>query len=248
MLGLYLRKRITLPGAAMSHEPLRALFDQLPSVQCWIKDRQHRYVWVNRAFLLNYSLEELAQVAGKTDFDLSPPHLADQYQTDDARVLKGEKIRGRIELVGRFDHTSIWSLTDKIPVTDARGKITGSAGMTRPLGKEELDRDIQHAALGRVIAMIRQNCAEAWTNPRLASAANMSVRAFERHFRAHYRITPQNFVRALRIRLACHALVYSTRTLSDIARSHGFTTQSHFTREFRKITQLTPKAYREKFM
>ena len=65
------------------------LLDQIEGVQCWIKDREGRYAWVNRGFLLNYALERTEQVVGRTDHDLSPPHLADQYRLDDDRALGG---------------------------------------------------------------------------------------------------------------------------------------------------------------
>ena len=79
-------------------------------VQCWIKDREGRYRWVNRGFLLNYALERVEEVIGRTDHDLSPPHLADQYRVDDDRVLGGKPVDGRIELVGHFDRTAAWSM------------------------------------------------------------------------------------------------------------------------------------------
>ena len=54
---------------------LVGLFDFLEDVLAWVKDRDGRYVWENRAFLLNYALqhpsldEEICarQVLGKTD-------------------------------------------------------------------------------------------------------------------------------------------------------------------------------------
>ena len=33
------------------------LLDCLPDVLAWVKDRQGRYLWVNRAFLIQYSLD-----------------------------------------------------------------------------------------------------------------------------------------------------------------------------------------------
>ena len=92
------------------------LLDQIEGVQCWIKDREGRYAWVNRGFLLNYALERTEQVVGRTDHDLSPPHLADQYRLDDDHALGGGTVDGRIELVGRFDRTAVWSLTTKKPL------------------------------------------------------------------------------------------------------------------------------------
>ncbi|MFM8804947.1 MAG: PAS domain-containing protein, partial [Planctomycetia bacterium] len=104
--------------AASRHATLRsdaaglaALFDEVAGVQCWIKDREGRYRWVNRGFLLNYALERVGDVVGRTDHDLSPAHLADQYRLDDERVLRGEPVDGRLELVGRFDRTAVWSRT-----------------------------------------------------------------------------------------------------------------------------------------
>src|SRR3954468_13967250 len=76
------------------------LFDFLPEVQFWIKDRHGRYEWVNVEFLLNYALERREEVIGRTDFDLSPAHLAAQYDADDQLVLAGDPVINRVELVG----------------------------------------------------------------------------------------------------------------------------------------------------
>ena len=223
------------------------LFDHLENVQFWIKDRHCRYCWVNRGFLMNYSLEKLDQVLGKTDFDLSPAHLADQYQVDDARVLRGKAIRGRVELVGRFDHTASWSVTDKLPVRNQNGRIVGTVGITRPAQRSPKPLDGGEANLGRVIGMIRSDSAASWSNRILAKAANLSVRAFERHFRAKFGMTPHQYILRLRVRLASHALVYSSSSLAEIAASQGFADQSHFTREFRRETGLAPGAYRKRY-
>jgi hypothetical protein len=48
-------------------------------VQFWIKDRENRYLHANRTLLLNYALDDLAQIVGKTDYAFSPPFLADQF-------------------------------------------------------------------------------------------------------------------------------------------------------------------------
>src|SRR5262245_15913819 len=74
---------------------MAALFDCVDDVVVWIKDRVGRYCWVNRAFLINYSLDDrrdragpdLRDVIGKTDYDLSPAFLADQFRLDDEYVL-----------------------------------------------------------------------------------------------------------------------------------------------------------------
>ncbi len=241
-----------LPGLtpeALTHLGQEAweLFDVLDDVQFWVKDLHGAYVWVNRGFLINYSLDERSQVIGRTDFDLSPSHLADQYRLDDLRVLKGERIHRRLELVGRFDHTAVWSRTTKLPRHDAQGHICGSIGLTHaPLGAA-LEEGSPDFALARPLAYLRQHYAEPITNTTLAQLAGNSLRAFERRFTSTMHATPQQYLRRLRIRLACRILVTTNLPLGEIALDHGFCDQSHFTREFHRETGLTPGDYRARY-
>jgi AraC-like DNA-binding protein len=220
------------------------LLDEIEGVQAWAKDRQGRYRWVNRGFLLNYALESAAQVIGCTDHDLSPAHLADQYRRDDDRVMAGEPVKSRIELVGRFDRTVVWSHTTKRPLMDGRGRIVGTIGMTRVIDPAAVDEGGTEAALGRVLIHMRTHIAERLTNPELARIAVRSVRAFERMFRRHMHVTPQCFLRRLRIRLTCQALTAGREPLAAVAAAHGFYDQSHFVREFRREIGVTPGEYR----
>lgn len=225
---------------------IAGLLDEIEGVQCWIKDREGRYRWVNRGFLLNYALEGVEEVIGRTDHDLSPTHLADQYRVDDDRVLVGKPVDGRIELVGRFDRTAVWSLTKKKPLRDVRGRIVGTVGMTRVVDSAVVHAGGEDAALGRVLVHMRKNFAEPLSNAMLARIAGRSVRAFERMFRRQMQSTPQRFLRRLRLRLACRELTESRRPLAAIAAAHGFCDQSHFVREFRREFGLPPGEYRSR--
>jgi AraC-like DNA-binding protein len=223
------------------------LLDFAEEYQFWFKDREGRYRWMNRRSLLDYGLERVEQVVGKTDYDLSPPHIADQFRLDDERVLAGEEVVNRVELVGRFDHTAVWCLTNKVPVRDAAGQIVGTTGVTSPMAGREVEATWPTAALGKVVAHIREHHAWPLANEDLAKIANLSVRAFERHFRHWFRVSPQRFVRRVRVRMACRALVYGGRTLAQVATGHGFYDQSHFTREFHREMGVTPREYRERY-
>ncbi len=223
------------------------LFDFLPSVQFWIKDRAGCYRWVNRGFLLNYSLERPEDVLGKTDYDLSPLHLAEQFRADDELVLSGKPVLGRVELVGRFDHTAGWSVTDKLPLADAQQRIIATMGITRPLQDEAVEGLYPNVALGEVIHCIRQHYAEPLTNQRLARVAGLSVRGLERAFHQAFRASPQQYLRRVRVRMACYALVHTQRRISEIAVAHGFCDQSHFSREFRRQVGLSPQEYRRRY-
>jgi len=176
------------------------LLDFLPDVLAWVKDRQSRYLWVNRAFLIQYSLDHpggkefaaIENILGKTDYDLSPPFLADQFRLDDEQVLAGHRIVNRLERVGGSQGPMVWNITDKIPVVDAKGAIIGTAGMTRPAGP--VGRlEATAPGFGPALAHMRAHFHHEITNRDLASISNMSLRAFERQFRAAFHLTPQDF-------------------------------------------------------
>jgi len=230
------------------------LLDFLPDVLAWVKDRQGRYLWVNRAFLVQYSLDHqsgqeggaLASVLGKTDYDLSPAFLADQFRLDDEQVLAGHRIVNRLERLGDSQGATVWNITDKIPVIDAKGAIVGTAGITRAAGPAS-SLEATTPGFGPALDYMRAHFQREITNERLASISNMSLRAFERGFRAAFHLTPQKFLRKLRLRLASRALVYTDASLSEIAFTCGFADQSHFSREFRRQFGRTPREYREHY-
>ena len=47
--------------------------------------------------------------------------------------------------------------------------------------------------------------------------------------------------------MSCHALVFTTKSLAEIATEFGFSDQSHFTKEFRRLMSETPRQYRLRY-
>jgi AraC-like DNA-binding protein len=230
---------------------LATLFDCVEDVLVWVKDRDGRYFWVNRAFLINYAMDRPRSescagsegVLGKTDYDLSPTFLADQFRLDDEQVLTGKRIVNRIELVGQPEGLTVWNVTNKIPLTDTDGAIIGTAGITRRLDTPRQEM-VPGTEFGPVLAYLRDHYQAPITNQQLARLAHMSVRAFERKFRSSFHLTAQKYLRKLRMRMACRALVYTNQSLANVALNCGFVDQSHFSREFRRHFGRTPRDYR----
>src|ERR1700759_1238812 len=88
---------------------------------------------------MNYVMGESSQahdgpagVIGKTDYDLSPAFLADQFRLDDEQVLRGVAIERRMERVGGGSEGSIWNITSKAPVSNKRAGIVGTPGIPPP--------------------------------------------------------------------------------------------------------------------
>jgi AraC family transcriptional regulator len=59
-------------------------------------------------------------------------------------------------------------------------------------------------------------------------------------------IAPYQYVIQQRVELAKQLLKCRDVAISEVALACGFANQSHFTKHFRKLTRITPKAYRER--
>lgn len=235
------------PPKQNAPQAFRELLEVMPDVQAWMKDREGRYLWVNTAFLMNYGLTRLSQVVGKADRDLSPAHLAAHFEAGDQAVLSGRPVNHRLELVGRYDHSAHWCRTTKLAARDARGRSVGTVGFTRRLTAAEIGQ-MAEIPLGSVIATMIRRLGEKITSGEMARSAGTSVRGLERAFDRDYGLSPRQYLRRLRMQTACQLLVSTRSPLAQVADRCGFADQSHFNRDFKRMTGMTPRAYRLKFV
>ena len=124
---------------------LQAIIDDSTSV-IWFKDREGRYQLINREYeqLFRISRE---QVKGKTDYDLFPKHIADDFRANDLRVMEAGAPLEFEESAPRDDgiHTYISS---KFPMRDANGKVYAVCGIAtditrRKRAEESLELQVQ---------------------------------------------------------------------------------------------------------
>ncbi len=101
---------------------LQDLLDASPAL-IFVKDIQGRYIVANKAWceVLGYSYKD---VIGKTTHDLSPKEFADQYVSNDNRVLVEQKAL-TVEEEHEKDGIHRGYLTYKFPVLDYDGKTYG---------------------------------------------------------------------------------------------------------------------------
>jgi AraC family transcriptional regulator len=78
----------------------------------------------------------------------------------------------------------------------------------------------------------------------LASAAQVHPTHFAHAFRQHTGVTMGQQLRALRVEWAAQRMIATGESLASLATQAGFSDQSHFTREFRRIYGTSPAAYR----
>lgn len=79
----------------------------------------------------------------------------------------------------------------------------------------------------------------------LASRVHMSWRGLERLFERHFQCSPQVYYQQLRLSHGHHLLLETRQPVLDVALACGFTSSSTFTRAFRRLFGLTPRALRQ---
>jgi AraC family transcriptional regulator len=98
--------------------------------------------------------------------------------------------------------------------------------------------------LRRVTEFIEENLEQDLSLAEIADIADLSPFHFARAFKQATGSTPIQFLTRRRIDLAKRLLVESELPIVEVGLRAGFKNQSHFTTLFRKITAMTPKAYR----
>lgn len=98
--------------------------------------------------------------------------------------------------------------------------------------------------LRRVIDYIQVNFEQDISLASIAKIADMSAYHFSRLFKQSIGLTPHQYLIYCRIERAKHLLNQSDLTITQVARSVGFSSQSHFGQHFKRLTGVTPRQFR----
>ncbi len=227
-------------------EQLLQLFDVLPDVFLFVKDRASRFVQGNRAFLLMHGCRSQADLAGRTDHDFHPPALAAQYVAEDERVMRsGRALEEQAWLVP--DHTGMpaWFLCTKLPLFDTAGLVSGLAGILRPFDHAG-NAPREYRRLTPAIQLVTTAYQRPLRAGELARACGLSLSQLQREFRRLFGISPSDYILRTRLLVAQRMLERSPATVGEVALACGFYDQSHFTKAFKAHTGLPPQAYRRR--
>lgn len=112
---------------------LRAVIDSLPE-HIYVKDRERRYLLINKAWLAARGMASRDAMAGTTVFDYFPPERAAQYDAEDCSVIEtGKPLIGREQVNMGADGQKQWYLTTKVPLRDPAGNIIGIIGINHDI-------------------------------------------------------------------------------------------------------------------
>lgn len=227
--------------------PFYQLFDLLPEISFFAKDRQFRLMCASRRFIERFGFHDEAQVIGKDDFALFPPQLAQNFRRDDEEIIQSGKPKLNIvELFFNDQGVPDWYITNKLPLRNRRGAVIGVMGTVHSY---EGRREVLHpyVQLDRAIAYIRDHFRAGVSVKELAHAVRISPRQLHRKFMEAFGSSPQTFIIKLRIQSACEALQREGSEISAVAADLGFCSQSAFTQLFQKYVGVTPLKYQKRF-
>jgi AraC family transcriptional regulator len=100
--------------------------------------------------------------------------------------------------------------------------------------------------LDRARELLHDRHAEGLSLGMIAAAVGVHPVHLARTFRREYGCSPGEYVRRLRVEIACQRLATSDMPLAEIALAAGFSDQSHFTKTFRHYNGMTPGEYRRR--
>ncbi|WP_295399955.1 PAS domain-containing protein [uncultured Thiocystis sp.] len=192
---------------------LRALIDNIPHL-IWLKDREGRVLAVNRAFSEAVHWP-IADLLGKTDFDLWPREMAERYRAEDDEVMASRRQK-TVEGPLASQAETIFE-TFKAPILDTDGSVLGTVGFSRDISAQREIERISEAA---------RQAAEAANRAKSAFLANMSheIRTPMNaivgltYLLQRSGVTPEQAVRLNKIESAAHHLLSILNDILDLSK------------------------------
>ena len=234
---------------------LERLFDTLPDVVFFAKDRRGRYTHGNQTLLDRLRLTSRAQLIGRRADEVFPGALGQRFFEQDEQVLRaGREVAGQLELHLFPSRAPGWCLTHKLawredePAGGRRGNtIVGLVGISRDLpaaGLAHATPATTYARVAQVVERVQRDFAEPLVLSALAREAGLSMAQLERQIVPLYRLTPRQLLARARLDAALERLVAGDDSVAAIAHGCGYADHSAFARQFKRSTGLSPREYR----
>ena len=137
--------RVSLTSA---EDLLHAFLEHVPD-GVYFKDRESRFVRISRSLAHRFGLGDPADAIGKTDSDVFRPEHAQQALADEQMIIRtGEPIVEKEEKETWSDGHETWVLTTKLPLTDDKGVIIGTMGVSRNItDRKRIEEELHHHRL-----------------------------------------------------------------------------------------------------
>lgn len=226
------------------HAFAEALFDTLPDVVFFIKDRHGRYARINQTMANRCAGGDKARLVGRLPAEVYPPVLADLYARQDAAVLRtGRPVEMQLELHLYPGGKAGWCLTTKHPLRNSDGGIIGVGGISRDLNAPA-ENAPGFEELAAALRYMKRHFNEGLRMEEIAERSGLSVHQFESRVRRLFQMSPMQLLHKLRLDEGIRLLRETDTPLAEIALHTGWCDQSAFTRHFSRYAGIPPGRYR----
>jgi len=116
---------------------INALMNNL-SDYVYFKDRESRFIRINKSHAASFGLDDPALALGKTDFDFFTGEHAQQAFEDEQTIIRTGQFLSKEEKETHTNRPDTWVSTIKLPLTGNDGNIIGTFGISRDVTKHKL--------------------------------------------------------------------------------------------------------------
>lgn len=229
-------------------DAIENMFDALNDIAFFIKDREGRYLSINRTMVRRCGLRQKSEMLGKTALDLFPRVLAETYLAQDRKVIdSAAPLDKHLELHIYPGRAKGWCLTKKMPLYGGAGEVIGLIGTSQDLGLPD-DTYPAYRQVARIAQQIRENYHENLCLKALAEEAGLSLSRVERLFQRVFHLSPRQLLLQCRLS-AARALIERKDAIkiAEIAYECGYTDHSAFSRQFKAYVGMSPTQYKLAF-
>lgn len=232
-------------GRVADFRPFKQLFDLLPDVAFFVKDRKGRFILNNRLATEVCGVASESETIGKDGSGIFQDDRMALYRQQDELVMStGKPIINAICPPPRRG-TDALIIYSKVPLKDRSGKVIGLAGIWREV-RGLRGPPAAWGRLSRAVEQMHERYAETPDFAALAKTAGLSRSQFDRQFRRLFGCSPREHLLYVRIDAASRLLETTAMKTTDIAIETGFYDHSHFSRTFRRLVGCSPLTYRRR--
>jgi len=192
---------------------------------------------------LQMALQDLTSVAGYHALFTLEPAWRNRQPASGRLHLSGKELAHVTELVDRLE-AELKSREQGFGfmATACFMQIIGL--LSRCYGRSPSPDGRALLRIGEALSYLERNIHREVNLDELASIAHMSKRSFLRVFQSATGSSPLAWALQQRVNRACHLLRHSEKRITEIAFDVGFNDSNYFTRQFTKLTGLSPRNYR----